>query len=130
MTPGARIAAAIEILDDVEASRRPVAEVLKDWGPSHRFAGSKDRSAIATLVFDALRKRASSAYLMGAETGRAIMLGALREVRGMSVEEIAALFSGAAHAPSPPDESERLRLADADLADAPIHFAGDFPAWL
>ena len=72
MTPGARLAAAIEVLADIEARRRPAADALKDWGLGHRFAGSGDRSAIAGLVYDTLRRRASSAYLMGdAEIGRA-----------------------------------------------------------
>ncbi|TAL76704.1 MAG: MFS transporter, partial [Beijerinckiaceae bacterium] len=47
MTPGARIAAAIEILADIETRRRPASDALKDWGLSHRFAGSKDRAALA-----------------------------------------------------------------------------------
>ena len=57
MTPGARIAAAIEVLADIEQRHRPVAEALKDWGVSHRFAGSKDRAAIGNIVYDALRWR-------------------------------------------------------------------------
>ncbi len=130
MIPAARVAAAIEILEDIEARHRPAADALKDWGLSHRFAGSKDRAAIATLLFDALRRRASSAYVMGDETPRAIMLGALRLACGMSVEEIAGLCTGQAHAPSPLLEAELARLSASDLAGAPIHVAGDFPAWL
>src|ERR1700724_400984 len=53
MTPGARIAAAIEVVEEIEARKRPAADALTDWGLSHRFAGSKDRAAIASLVFDA-----------------------------------------------------------------------------
>ena len=60
MTPAARISAAIEVLADIEARRRPAADALKDWGLSHRFAGSGDRAAIAGLVYDALRRKASS----------------------------------------------------------------------
>src|SRR5580704_1434815 len=59
MTPGARVAAAIEVVEEIEARKRPAADALKDWGLSHRFAGSGDRAAIASLVFDAQRKRAS-----------------------------------------------------------------------
>src|ERR1700691_5623531 len=43
MTPAARIAAAIEILADIETRRRPASDALKDWGLTHRFAGSGDR---------------------------------------------------------------------------------------
>ena len=52
MMPAARLSAAIEIVAGIEAQRRPAAEVLKDWGLSHRFAGSSDRAAIAGLVYD------------------------------------------------------------------------------
>src|SRR5581483_1183620 len=74
MTPGARVAAAIEVLSDIEARRRPAADALKDWGLSHRFAGSGDRAAIAGLVYDALRRGASAAYVMGEATPRAVVL--------------------------------------------------------
>ena len=74
MTPGARVAAAIEVIADIEARRRPAADALKDWGLSHRFAGSGDRAAIAGLAYDALRRRGSSAYIMGQESPRAVVL--------------------------------------------------------
>ena len=60
MTPAARLSAAIEVLADIEARRRPAADALKDWGLAHRFAGSGDRAAIAGLVYDALRRKASA----------------------------------------------------------------------
>jgi 16S rRNA (cytosine967-C5)-methyltransferase len=59
MTPAARISAAIEVLADIEARRRPAADALKDWGLAHLFAGSGDRAAIAGLLYDALRCKAS-----------------------------------------------------------------------
>ena len=49
MTPAARLQAAIEALADIESRRRPVADALKDWGLSHRFAGAKDRGLQAML---------------------------------------------------------------------------------
>lgn len=110
MTPAAHVSAAIEILYDLSQRRRPVANALKDWGASHRFAGSKDRAAIASLVFDALRKSASAQWIMGAETPRATMLGALREARGLDADAIAALCSGERHAPAPLSDDERERL--------------------
>ena len=66
MTPSARLAAAIEVFAALESERRPAADALKSWGLTHRFAGSGDRAAIAGLVYDALRRRASSAFIMGA----------------------------------------------------------------
>jgi 16S rRNA (cytosine967-C5)-methyltransferase len=130
MTPAARAAAAIEVLADIDARRRPAADAMKDWGLAHRFAGSSDRAAISALVYDALRKKSSSAWIMGEPSPRAELLGALRQTRGLDVEAIAALFSGEGHAPEKLTEAERARLAAADLSGAPAHVAGDFPEWL
>ena len=130
MTPGARLAAAIEVLTDIGARRRPAADTLKDWGLSHRFAGSGDRAGIAGLVYDALRRRASSAYLMGEDTPRATALGMLVRERGLDPDAVARLADGAGYAPPPLTDAERARLAATDLAGAPPHVRGDYPEWL
>jgi 16S rRNA (cytosine967-C5)-methyltransferase len=131
MTPGARLSAAIEVLADIEDRRRPAGDALKDWGLAHRFAGSGDRAAIGGLVFDALRRRSSAAFLMGASTPRAILFGALRLERGMSADSIARLADGGRFAPPPPDEAEAGALAAPALRDdAPAHVRGDYPEWL
>lgn len=129
MTPGARVAAAIEILAEIEARHRPVVEALKDYGTAHRFAGSKDRVAIAGHVYDALRRRASAAWIMASERPRAVLLGSLRLARGLSVEEIAALCGGG-HAPEPLTDEERERLDLSDLSGAPPAVAADVQPWL
>ena len=51
MTPGARVAAAIEILDMI-GDGQPAEQVLTRWGRGNRFAGSKDRAAIRDYVFE------------------------------------------------------------------------------
>ncbi len=130
MIPAARAAAAIEVLTDIESRRRPASDAMKDWGLSHRFAGSGDRAAISGLVYDSLRKKNSSAWIMGESTPRAEMLGALRQTQNLDAEAIAALFSGEGHAPAKLTEAERERLAAADLSGAPAHVVGDFPEWL
>ena len=130
MTPGARLAAAIEIIADIETRRRPAGDALKDWGLSHRFAGSSDRAAIAGLVYDALRRRGSSAHIMGAETARAIVLGMLRLERTLDADAIGRLADGARFAPAPLTGEERTRLEAADLSNAPPWVMGDYPKWL
>ena len=130
MHPAARIAAAIEVLEDLETRRRPAADSLKDWGLAHRFAGSKDRSAIASLVFDALRRRASARWMMnrrGRARGNDRRVGARAFASG---EEIETYFSGLGHAPAPLDADERQNLFAADLSGAPDWVRGDFPEWL
>ncbi|HEY7383183.1 MAG TPA: MFS transporter [Beijerinckiaceae bacterium] len=130
MTPAARIAAAIEVLADIDGRHRPAADALKDWGLAHRFAGSKDRAAIASLVYDALRRKASAAWLMDDAAPRAVVLGMLRLQRGLGLDDVAGLFSGERHAPPPLADAERVRLGSATLDGAPAHVAGDFPEWV
>ena len=86
MTPAARLSAAIDVLTAIDAQRVPAADALKDWGTAHRFAGSGDRAAVAGLVFDVLRRRASSAFLLDDDTPRGRMLGMLRLERGLDDE--------------------------------------------
>ncbi|RFB80770.1 RsmB/NOP family class I SAM-dependent RNA methyltransferase [Methylovirgula sp. 4M-Z18] len=130
MTPSARVSAAIEILGVTFGQRRPLAEALKDWGIAHRFAGSKDRAAIANLAFDALRVRASSAYAMGSDEPRALLIGALHDLRGLDVAGMEALFSGERFAPEPLNDAERARIGAWLLEGAPDHIAGNYPDWL
>lgn len=130
MTPAARLSAAIEVLADIEARRRPAGDALKDWGLSHRFAGSGDRAAIAGLVYDTLRRRASGAYVMGEATPRAIVIGMLKRERGLDRTAIEKLFDGSRFAPAPLTGAEIAALEIVSLDGAPLHIAGDYPEWL
>src|ERR1700757_2296280 len=127
MIPSARVSAAIEVITDIEARRRPAADALKDWGLSHRFAGSGDRAAIAGLVYDTLRRWASAGYIMGDDTPRARLLGMLHLERGLDLAAIAALADGGRFAPAPLTQGEAEVLGAATLAGAPPHVAGDYP---
>jgi 16S rRNA (cytosine967-C5)-methyltransferase len=130
MTPAARLSAAIELIDTIEAQRIPAAKALKEWGSAHRFAGSGDRAAISGLVWDVLRRRASSAWIMDENTSRARLLGMLKLERGMDVETIASFCDGSRFAPAPLTEKERAALASRSLEHAPAAIAGDYPEWL
>jgi 16S rRNA (cytosine967-C5)-methyltransferase len=129
MRPPAHLSAAIEVLSMIEARPLPAGDALKEWGLAHRFAGSGDRATIAGYVYDALRRRASSAWIMDLGTPRAILIGTLKLARGMSADEIARLFDGSQHAPEPLTDEERARL-DTTLDAAPAHVRGDYPEWL
>src|SRR6266404_3432973 len=130
MTPAARLSAAIELIDTIDAQRVPAAKALKEWGTAHRYAGSGDRAAISGLLWDVLRRRASSAWIMDDDTPRARALGMLKLERGLDVDAIAALCDGGRFAPEPLSERERAALSQRSLADAPPHIAGDYPEWL
>src|SRR6266702_3899250 len=119
MTPAARLSAAIELIDTIDAQRVPAAKALKEWGTAHRYAGSGDRAAISGLVWDVLRRRASSAWLMDADTPRARVLGMLKLERGMNADAIGALCDGGRFAPESLSEDERSALTSRSLEGAP-----------
>jgi 16S rRNA (cytosine967-C5)-methyltransferase len=130
MTPAARLSAAIELIDTIDAQRVPAAKALKEWGTAHRYAGSGDRAAISGLIWDVLRRQSSAAYLMQDDSARARLLGMLRLERGMDVATIAALCDGGRFAPEPLTDAEQTALTSRSLAGAPAHIAGDYPEWL
>jgi 16S rRNA (cytosine967-C5)-methyltransferase len=105
-----RVQAAIDILHEVTTRHRPAAEALKDWGKAHRFAGSGDRHAIGTLVYDALRQKMTFARQGGGDDARRVMLGLLRGGSALSLQEIVALTKED-HAPAPLSADEKSCLA-------------------
>ena len=129
MRMAGRVAAAIEVLTEVFTHHRPAAEALKDWGKAHRFAGSTDRHAIGTLVYDVLRRRNTAAARMGDGRPRALVLGVLREVWSLPAEEIENLCTEQ-HGPGVLTAGEKGALAREMRSDLPVHIRGDFPEWL
>ncbi len=130
MTPGARAAAAIDILADIFRHHRPALQALGDWGRTHRFAGSGDRAAIGTIVLDCLRQRASLGWRMADDSPRALVLGWLRFVAGHQVRDIERM-GRARHGFGPLKPRERQHLAQPrPLEEAPDWVRGDIPEWL
>ena len=128
--PG-RVSAAIEVLEDIERRHRPVSEALKAWGLNNRFAGAGDRAAIGNLVYDALRRRASHAFAMGADTPRALVLSVLVRDWGETPEALAAAFADDRHAPEAMSDDEVARLTAAEpLAAASDPVRADVPDWM
>lgn len=121
MTPAARVQAAIEILDEIHTGKA-AEQALTGWARRSRFAGSKDRAAIRDLVFDTMRCRRSYAALGGGETGRLLLLGALRQA-GENPETV---FTGLGYAPASLTENE-LAGGRRPQAGAEEH---DMPDWL
>lgn len=121
MTPAARIAAAAGVLDQILAGQ-PAERMLTNWARGARYAGSKDRAAVRDLVYDAIRRRRSLAWLGGAETGRGLMLGLLRAAD----TDPSTLMTGQGHALPQPTPEEAGR----PFAEAPRAVRLDLPDWL
>ncbi|WP_422001237.1 RsmB/NOP family class I SAM-dependent RNA methyltransferase [Roseovarius mucosus] len=119
MTPGARVAAAIEVLERIRAGE-PAEKALTNWARTARYAGSKDRAALRDHVFSVLRCWRSCAAWGGGEDGRALLLGSLR-LQGIDADTI---FTGEGHAPAPLTEVERVSA----VPDATA--VRDLPDWL
>lgn len=121
MTPGARVSAAIEVLDAI-AGGLAAEQALTRWARQSRFAGSKDRAAVRDHVFDVLRQRRTAAHCGCGDTGRALMIGVLHG-QGADLDT---LFTGEGHAPTPLSDEER------QVPDAPEDRAtkNNLPDWL
>jgi len=122
LTPAARLAAAASVLDSIAQGRAPAEVVLKAWGAANRYAGSKDRRAVADRVYKVLRARGRLSWAMGGrEDGRALVIASLSLIDGLPLEEIEALHSGEGYGPRPLSKQERSRLTAAD---------GELPGWV
>ena len=124
MRSAARVAAAIDVLARWQAGDAGLDRILTTWGRENRYAGAKDRRAIADLAYDALRRWRSAAWVAGlAEAPRAALIGTCR-LDGPPPETI---FTGERHAPASLAPEERdFRSLD----DAPRMVRLDLPDWL
>lgn len=131
MKSGGRISAAIAILEDISERRTPVNNALRDWGKSHRFAGSKDRAFIGALVLDTLRKRSSVQWRMDAGAPRALVLGTLVYEWGEDPASLAKAFLEDRHSPEKLSEREKKFLArPRPLESAGFWVQADIPEWI
>ncbi|MFI4966832.1 MAG: RsmB/NOP family class I SAM-dependent RNA methyltransferase [Caulobacterales bacterium] len=131
MRDAGRLAAAIDVLTQIDERHRPVRMALKNWGESARYAGSKDRAFVSGLVLDVLRRRRSLGWKMGDDSLRATALAALTFLWGWPVARVAEAAGEDPHGPGPLTEAERAALsAPRDLVGAPHAVRGDYPEWL
>lgn len=128
---GGRLSAGMAVLEDISQRHKPAKQALKDWGDGARFAGAKDRAFVSGLVLDALRRRRSLSWMMGDDSARAQVLGAMRFLWNWPLDRVAQAAADAPHGPGALTLDERERLeAPFVLAKAPAPVRGDYPDWL
>ncbi len=115
----------IDILGELERTRQPVDRHLRDWGRTHRFAGSKDRAAIAERIYAIQRRRAWLAWRMGSDAPRALVIASL-----LDEGDIEVLFSGGGYGPSALTDAERAAIAASSQDDPPLHVLGEYRKFL
>jgi len=122
VTPGARDAAVIEILDRIESTAMAADGVLRQWLRGRRYVGSKDRRAISDHVFGLLRRRGrldaamdgicqpvidASGPLRGPCSNRYRVLADLVLTHSVTPQDVALRFDGGTYRPTSLDEGER-----------------------
>lgn len=123
MTPAARQATAIDILDRWREGQA-VEAALTQWARTSRYAGSKDREAVRDLVYRAVRQWRSAATLGGGQSGRALMIGLARAEGGAPQG-----WTGDSYTPVALSEDEQARF-DQPVPHMTEGEALDCPDWL
>ncbi|MCR9220948.1 MAG: RsmB/NOP family class I SAM-dependent RNA methyltransferase [Alphaproteobacteria bacterium] len=147
MTPGGRAAAAIELLERLEAPDAPPADkAAADWARGARYAGSKDRQAVAGMVYGVLRRRGQIDWWLERVNGlrspgelpdaRARLLVWLMLGEGKRLTALEEAFDGARFAPEPLTMREKriaIELTEQrgfDLGCQPLAARANAPEWL
>lgn len=142
MTPGARIAAAIDLLSALDSPDAPPADkVMADWARRNRYAGSKDKGAIAAMVYGTLRRRGQIDWWLSRSQGdapspRARLLIWLQLGQGWDLARMKNALTGQRHdaAPLTPREArvaiELTAQRGFEKSCQPASAAGNLPAFL
>jgi len=115
VTPPARLAASIDLLDAIAASRRPADAVANEFFRARRYIGATDRRAVSGAAWDALRAPRRLAWWLaraGAEpTPRLCAAAAMLLRQDGNLAALSRAFSGGQYAPGPLETAEHAALA-------------------
>ncbi len=139
MTPSARLRAVLDLFTDCAGNPGPADQTVAAFFRHRRYAGSKDRRAIAERFYGILRRRARLGWWcerMGEEPlDRTILITDLALGDGLEKNEIEAFFSGDKYAAAPLKDTEKA-LASAlegqplNHPDMPDSARLEYPDWL
>jgi 16S rRNA (cytosine967-C5)-methyltransferase len=142
VTPGARIAAAIDILEAIAAAAAPADDTAAEYFRRRRYIGAKDRVQVSAYIYTVLRHRAVIDWWVAraskGETppgARSRVIAALLLLDGWPPEEVAKSFDGGRFRPAVLSAAEgRLVQGLAGRTrihpDMPRAVANDLPDWL
>ena len=138
MTPSARLAASIELLQLIETEPRPADATASAYFRKRRFIGAKDRADVSTVVYRAMRRRARLTWQIeqagGTLSARTLAMADLIVGEGADHGLVERMFSGGAYAPvtlTPQEASLARRLGGRrlDHPGMPEAVRGECPDW-
>ncbi|WP_284947485.1 RsmB/NOP family class I SAM-dependent RNA methyltransferase [Acidisoma cladoniae] len=125
MTPNARLAAAIDLLQAIEAApRKPADAVANDYFRARRFIGGGDRREVSDQVWSVLRHQRRLSWWVehaqGVPSPR-MTIAALAVLTGRPSYQVVNMYSGGRYAPEPmtSEEEEILRRLNDHTLDHP-----------
>ncbi len=139
MTPSARLAAAIDLREEIEsASTRPADAVANNFFRERRFIGSGDRRAVSDRVWGVLRGRRRLGWWLGREgaVGSArLLVAASLLLEGWAMSGVEQGFSGGQFAPPPLSGAEKtvlrpLETRTLDHPEMPAPVLLEIPDWI
>ncbi|MFT8719769.1 RsmB/NOP family class I SAM-dependent RNA methyltransferase [Acetobacter sp.] len=139
MTPSARLAAAINLLTEMEAApRRPADATANSFFRARRFIGGGDRRAISAIVWDVLRHWRRAGWLIeqaGGEATPRLRVAAGQILSGSRFGDVAQAFVEGRFAPGALSRDERrvietLAADKKDQAAMPRAVRLEVPDWL
>ena len=144
MKPGARIAAAIDALNEVEELwlqeiRAPVDAFLNQYFRRRRFIGSKDRGVVSRMIYSVLRNESLLNWCLKQNdlllSSRTKILAAAVLLDELGFEELKAAFCGQQYCPSALSESEIKFIKNmvgrtAISETMPLSVRHHFPEWM
>jgi len=145
VTPAARLAAAIDLLDAIEsASRRPADAVANDFFRARRYVGGGDRRAVSERVWGVLRRRLRLGWWLelvdARPTARLLVAVDLLLAEGLDLPAVLRAFPGgqyAAEALNGPEERALRAIAGRRRAGGVLEHPGmseavrlELPEWV
>lgn len=138
MTPSARLAATLEILEQIEITPRPADSLVSGYFRARRYIGSKDRAAVSVLTYAVLRHQARLNWWLEKEglaaTPRSRLLTYLLLEEKRTAAELDGLFDGKPFAPALLSKEEKTHLGKLKghtlhHPSMPESVAGECPDW-
>jgi len=115
VTPQARVAAAIDLVEAIAlAARRPADAVANEYFRARRFIGSGDRRSVSDRAWHVLRARRRIGWWLervGAEVTPRLAVAASLLLEGWSLSGVEQMYAGGQFGPAPLGDAERVALA-------------------